>query len=90
MRANLLPEPAAHCTIFPGNYKQDEVKNQQLIRNQVLRGITLKREPGMHFVGNFLDLSYDRVSAKEARITLDRAAHLAEIDGQINLGAFAV
>jgi len=66
------------------------VKNQQLIRNQVLRGITLNREPGMHFAGNFLDLSYDRVSAKEARITLDTAPHSAETDGQINLGAFAV
>lgn len=66
------------------------MKDQQLIRNQVLRGITLNREPGYHFAGNFLDVSFDHISVEDARLSMDTAPHCAEADGQMNLGAFAV
>ncbi|MBI4195122.1 MAG: PaaI family thioesterase [Betaproteobacteria bacterium] len=66
------------------------MKNQQFIRGQVLRGITLNREPGYHFTGNFLDISFDHIGATEARLSMDAAPHCSEPDGQMNLGAFAV
>ncbi len=60
------------------------------IRNHVLRGIALNREPGYHFTGNFLDVSFDRAAAGEAWLSVDTGPHCAEADGQMNLGAFAV
>lgn len=66
------------------------MKDQRFIRHQVLRGIALNREPGYHFVGNFLDISFDRIAAEDARLSMDAAPHCAEVDGQMNLGAFAV
>lgn len=60
------------------------------IRSQVLRGIALNRDPGYHFVGNFLDVSFDRVGAQDASLSMDVAPHCAETDGTMNLGAFAV
>jgi acyl-coenzyme A thioesterase PaaI-like protein len=64
--------------------------NQQFIREQVLRGIALNREPGYHFVGNFLDISFDHVAVTDSRLSMDAGPHCAESDGQINLGAFAI
>lgn len=66
------------------------VSNPQSIREQVLRGIMLNREPGYHFVGNFLDISFDHIAVRDSRLSMDAGPHCAEVDGQINLGAFAV
>lgn len=60
------------------------------IREQVLHGIALNREPGYHFVGNFLDISFDHVAVRDSRLSMDVGPHCVERDGQINLGAFAV
>ena len=62
----------------------------QAIRDQVLRGISLNREPGYHFVGNFLDISFDHIAIRDSRLSMDSAPHCVEAGGQINLGAFAV
>jgi acyl-coenzyme A thioesterase PaaI-like protein len=64
--------------------------DRQLIRDQVLRGIALNREPGYHFTGNFLDISYDRVAGGEALLSLDTGPRCTEADGQMSLGAIAV
>lgn len=64
--------------------------NQELVRGQVLRGIALNREPGYHFVGNFLDISFDHIAVADSRLSMGAAPHCAEPDGQMNLGAFAV
>lgn len=60
------------------------------IREQVLRAIAANREPGFHFAGNLLDLSWDKVEPRDTRLSLDVAPHLADADGQLNLGAFAM
>ena len=60
------------------------------LREQVLRGITLNREPGYPFVGIFLDISFDHIAARDARLSMNTSPHNAETDGQMNLGAFAV
>ena len=62
----------------------------QLIRDQVLRGIALNRDPGYHFTGNFLDISYDRAAGGEAWLSLDTGPRCTEADGQMSLGAVAV
>jgi acyl-coenzyme A thioesterase PaaI-like protein len=66
------------------------VINQPFIREQVLRGIALNREPGYHFVGNFLDISFDHIAVMDSRLSMDAGPHCTESDGQINLAAFAV
>lgn len=60
------------------------------IRNQVLRGIALNREPGYHFAGNFLDLSYDHVGTDGTALSLDVEPHCAEADGQLNVSGLAI
>lgn len=62
----------------------------KFIRAQVLRGLALNREPGYHFVGNFLDVSFDHVAAEDSRLSMEALPHCAETDGTMNLGAFAV
>lgn len=66
------------------------MKDRQLIRDRVLRGIALNREPGYHFTGNFLDVSYDQAAGGEAWLSLDTGPHCADAGGQMNLGAVAV
>lgn len=60
------------------------------IRAQVMRGIALNREPGYHFAGNFLDLSYDHVGTDYTALSVDVAPHCAEADGQLSLSGFAI
>jgi len=60
------------------------------IREQVLRAIAANREPGFHFAGNLLDLSFDKVEPGDTRLSLDVAPHLADAGGQLNLGALAM
>ncbi len=55
-----------------------------------MRGIALNREPGLHFAGNFLGVSFDRVTGEETRLSLDVAPHIADADGQANVGALAM
>lgn len=70
--------------ITPATSPQDE------IRAQVLRGIALNREPGYHFAGNFLDLSYDHVGTDYTALSVDVRPHCADADGQLNLCGFAI
>jgi acyl-coenzyme A thioesterase PaaI-like protein len=66
------------------------VSDVNAIREQVLRGVLLNREPGYHFVGNFLDISFDHIAVRDSRLSMDAGPHCAEADGQVDLGAFAV
>ncbi len=60
------------------------------IRAQVLRGIALNREPGYHFAGNFLGLSYDHVGTDYTALSVDVAPHCAQADGQLGMAGFAI
>jgi acyl-coenzyme A thioesterase PaaI-like protein len=60
------------------------------IRKRVLKGIARNREPGFHFAGNFLEVSYDRVAAQGARVSLEPGAHCVDPDGQTSIGAIAM
>ena len=60
------------------------------IRAQVLRGLALNRTPGLHFLGNFLDLSFEEVSAARTHLRLPAGPHCVDVDGQINVGALSL
>jgi len=53
----------------------------------VLRGIALNRQPGFHFPGNFLDVSFDRVGRDASHLSVDAGPWCAEADGQVDLGS---
>lgn len=63
---------------------------RETIRRRVLRGIALNRTPGFHFPGNFLDVSFDRVSRKSVRLSIDPGPWCADAAGAADLGALAI
>lgn len=66
------------------------MRASQAVRRQVLRGIALNRTPGLHFAGNFLDVSFDHVTRDGVRLSVDPGPWCAEADGQVDLGALAI
>jgi len=62
----------------------------QRIRGRVLRAIALNRRPGLHFPGNFLDVSFDRVARGGARLSIDPGPWCAQADGQTDLGSLSI
>jgi acyl-coenzyme A thioesterase PaaI-like protein len=56
----------------------------------VLRGLALNREPGFHFAGNFLDVSFDQVSPATSGLSLEPGPHCTDADGQVDLGSLAM
>lgn len=60
------------------------------IRAQTLRAIALNREPGYHFAGNFLGLSYDHVGTDHTALSVDVLPHCTAADGQLSLSGFAI
>ncbi len=66
------------------------LQTADFIRAQVLRGIALNREPGYHFSGNFLDLSFDHVDPECAELSVDVAPHCADHSGQLSMGGLAI
>lgn len=66
------------------------MSTESLIRSRVLRGLALNRTPGYHFVGNFLQFSFEHVAERDVRMTMDVGPHVAETNGNVNYGALAV
>jgi acyl-coenzyme A thioesterase PaaI-like protein len=63
-----------------------EAADIERIRRQVLRGIALNREPGLHFAGNFTEVSFERTDHTHARVTAPASPHCVDRDGQMNIG----
>lgn len=66
------------------------MKAAATIRARVLRGIALNRTPGFHFPGNFLDISFDRVSRAGTRLSLDPGPWCRGSDGQTDLASLTI
>lgn len=66
------------------------MKDAAITRARVLRGLALNRQPGLHFPGNFLDVSFDRVRRTGARLSLDPGPWCADAGGEADLGALAM
>ena len=60
------------------------------IRRRVLRAIALNRTPGLHFPGNFLELSFDQVASADTRVSYETGPHCVEAHGGSDLGSLAV
>ena len=60
------------------------------IRRRVLRAIALNRTPGLHFPGNFIELSFDRVASGDTRVSYQTGPHCVEAHGGSDLGSLAV
>ncbi len=60
------------------------------IRERVLRGIALNREPGFFFSGNFLGLSFDTIATRDMRVSVETGPHCADRDGQANFAVLAM
>jgi uncharacterized protein (TIGR00369 family) len=61
-----------------------------VIRDRVLRAIALNREPGFHFIGNLAEVSFESTAAEAARVVFANGPHVADADGQANLGVVAM
>jgi acyl-coenzyme A thioesterase PaaI-like protein len=61
-----------------------------VIRERVLRAIALNRTPGYHFVGNFFDLSFDRVTSEDTRLSYETGPHCLDADGGTDIGSLAM
>lgn len=60
------------------------------IRRRVLRAIALNRTPGLHFPGNFIELSFDQVASRDTRVSYETGAHCVDAHGASDLGSLAV
>ena len=56
----------------------------------MLRGIALNRQPGFHFPGNFLDISFDQVGRDASHLSVGPGPWCADADGQVDLGSLAI
>jgi acyl-coenzyme A thioesterase PaaI-like protein len=56
----------------------------------VLRGLALNRIPGLHFPGNFLDVSFDRVRRNGVRLSLHPGPWCTDEVGAVDLSALAM
>jgi acyl-coenzyme A thioesterase PaaI-like protein len=66
------------------------LKSSNLIRRRVLRGLALHRQPGLHFPGNFLDISFDKVAKNESRLSIAQGPWNTASDGQVDYGSLAI
>jgi uncharacterized protein (TIGR00369 family) len=60
------------------------------IRRRVLRAISLNRTPGLHFPGNFIELSFDRVASGDTRVSYETGPHCVDAHGGSDVGSLAV
>jgi len=60
------------------------------IRERVLRAIALNRTPGYHFPGNFIDLSFDRVTSGDTRLSYETGPHCSDAHGGTDIGSLAL
>src|SRR3990170_6215182 len=60
------------------------------IRRRVLRAIALNRTPGLHFPGNFLELSFDHVASGDTRVSYETGPHCIDAHGGTDVGSLAV
>ena len=68
----------------------EEMSPEDRIRRRVLRAIALNRTPGLHFPGNFIDLSFDRVASGDTRVSYETGPHCVDAHGENDIGSLAV
>jgi hypothetical protein len=66
------------------------MSNAAAIRERVLNAIALNREPGFHFAGNFVQLSFDRTDPADSHVHGASGPHCIDRDGRMNIGVVAM
>jgi acyl-coenzyme A thioesterase PaaI-like protein len=66
------------------------VSEEQFFRDRVLRGLALNRTPGYHYIGNYLDFSFDHVAERDLRMAMEVGPHCCVENGDIAYSAMAV
>ena len=56
----------------------------------MLRAIALNRTPGLHFPGNFIELSFDRVASGDTRVSYETGPHCIETHGGPDIGSLSI
>lgn len=56
------------------------------IRARVAEAIALNREPGFHFAGHFVQMSFDRTDPADTHVHVATGAHCNDRDGRANIG----
>lgn len=62
----------------------------QSIRERVMQAIALNREPGFHFAGNFLQISFDRTDPADTHVHIDTGPHCIDREGHVNIGVVGI
>lgn len=62
----------------------------QAIRERVVQAIALNREPGFHFAGNFLQISFDRTDPADTHVHVGTGPHCTDRDGRVNIGVVGI
>lgn len=62
----------------------------QAIRAQVLRGIALNRNAGLHFPGYFLGIEWGRIANESVCMTIDDGPHCRDANGAVDIAALAI
>jgi acyl-coenzyme A thioesterase PaaI-like protein len=61
--------------------------DDRMIRARVLHAIAANRNPGLHFIGHFLNIEWQKVSAGTARAVLHEGPHCRAANGEVDLTA---
>ena len=66
------------------------MRHARAIRARILRSLAINSTPGFHFPGSFLDVSFDRVTLSESRLSIVPGPWCLEADGQVDLASLAM
>ncbi|MDB5805770.1 MAG: hypothetical protein JWN73_3092 [Betaproteobacteria bacterium] len=64
--------------------------DRDTILTRVLRGIESNREPGYHFPGNFLGISFDELDERHALVSMGTGPHLLDSTGEVAMPALSI
>lgn len=56
----------------------------------MLRAIALNRTPGLHFPGNFIELSFDQVASGDTRVSFETGPHCIDAHGGPDIGSLSI
>jgi uncharacterized protein (TIGR00369 family) len=62
----------------------------QMIRARVLHAIAANRNPGLHFIGHFLNFEWQKVSGGTARAVFHEGPHCRAANGAVDLAALGI
>jgi hypothetical protein len=62
----------------------------QMIRARVLQAIAANRNPGLHFIGHFLNFEWQKVSRGTAHAVFHEGPHCRAVNGEVDFVALGI